>query len=119
MMELADFLKEARILIALPDNWIKGTSWATEAGMVVLPDQSQRHLVSKRCMLGALSEVAFAHSVEEGVMHLRMQATHLLTNVIKYQASFPLSVPSFNDAPGVTHEHVLDVFDQAIAEAQE
>lgn len=116
-MELADFLKEARILIALPDNWVKHTSWATEDGLHVQVNSSEniRSRVARRCMMGALAEVELSHPPPRT---LTVKATRLLESAIEAKIGGMVSVPAFNDADLTTHEDVLDVFDQAIAEAQ-
>lgn len=104
-MKISTILKRARKLITNPKKWTQGTYFRDREGNPVYGELKKAHSF---CALGAVERV-----VAEGVEMCK--ASEFLDEC----APDGKGMVSYNDAKRRTHEQVLQVFDRAIARAQE
>ena len=102
-------LREARAMIATPDQWSKGADRRTEGGKI-LACSDCKSLVASRCAGGAILDSTCAGDVPY------RQAESFLMDAIERKAGerYQYLAP-WNDSPERTHAEVLQAFDWAIA----
>lgn len=91
-------LKDAKALVANPDNWVKSKVKVTE--------ENGR---CRFCVLGALAEIHALNVLPWGAGH---EARSLLYKALLRPGQ---TVASYNDSPATTHDDIMALFDRAIA----
>ena len=118
-----EVLERAIILLSKEDAWTKGTMAKNPIGHNVQPyDQS----ASCFCTLGALERAARgiiqpedigAFYAKEDAMNAEVAAANFVSDVL-FGRRGVYSIPGFNDAWDTTHEEVISVLHQALADAR-
>jgi len=130
MLSTLEHLKRVREILALPEHWTQG-NYGTRVPVRLAPGQlSQANLAvpiplaSCFCLHGAWAKVAMENGegFQAAINHFPLQVA--LGDCVPGEAvpdfdndGNPVVVPSvvdFNDAPGRTHEEILEVLDCAI-----
>lgn len=128
-MKASELLKKGRELISDPAKWTKG-AYARNSneiddcgGRVGVHVNAAQPTATCWCSAGALKHFTQEWDPEYGPSHIRNLersegwAYHYLLRAVIDLSVFG-SVESFNDAPGTTHEKVLQVWDYAIKLAE-
>ena len=101
-------LREARAMIATPDQWTQGAYRRSEGGKVLCVLDRD---VASRCADGAIIDAADVEEV------LYREAELLLLDAIELRTGERyLYLTSWNDSPERTHAEVLQAFDSALTQ---
>lgn len=109
MNEVKQVLIDAKALIANPANWTTGAAATTKDNEQVTIEHKDAVCF---CTLGAVSRAI--HNTGAVSAPLYRQSYDLLYSAVQKRVKFT-SVASYND--GHTHQEVMELFDEAIAEA--